>query len=334
MSSERRGAARRGRCLSRLIWLPLVAALGCTGTWPEGQTPAERRQRIEKMSPTRKAELAEAIQRLEALDPAERQRLRQLNQHIEQDPDPAGLRLAMGRYYEWLRKLPLYRRAEVLELPPAERIATIKKMLQEEEGRSLRRPRPQDAEGLLAWMKDYAARHEAEVLATLPKERREEELHSSPDHRSRLVMSILWTKWPSGKRDRTLAPSESDLADALSRLSSESRQRLESKPAGAQWRLIASWARYLVHYQDDVRHGASSPSEVSEAELVHFFEYELNPEQREYLLGLPGEEMQRQLRRMYFRIKLPRSEFRPPEPLDPIPPPPAPGGAKKPPGKR
>ena len=278
---------------------------------PAGASRAERRRWLETASPARKADLAMALERLEALDAAEQHRLRELNRQIEEDPDGQHLGEVMRRYHQWLKKLPLYRRAEVIEPPAAQRIAIIKKMQEEADQRALRQPDPQDAEGLLSWMKEYAARHEAEILATLPEDRRQEELKASPDHRRRLVMSMLWTRWHSGKGGNVRLPGEADLAEVRSRLAPATRRRLESRSPEEQWRLIGSWARYLVHYQGDLRPGAAPFPEPGEAELVHFFEYELTPEQRDYLLGLPGEDMQRRLRQMYFRIKLPRSLFQP-----------------------
>jgi len=125
------------------------------------------------------------------------------------------------------------------------------------------------------------------------------------------VMSMLWMRWQSGKRGSLPLPGQNDLAEVRSRLAPETRKRLQSKSPETQWRLIGSWARYLVHYQGDLRRAAAPFPEPGEAELVHFFQYELTPEQRDYLLGLPGDEMQRHLRRMYFRIKLPRPLFQP-----------------------
>jgi len=276
-----------------------------------GSSRARRRRWLEAASPTRKANLAVALERLEAFDPGEQQRLRELSRQIEEAPDGQDFREVMRRYYEWLKELPLYRRAEVLELPADQRVALIKKMQEEADQQALRQPDPRDAEGLLSWMKEYAARHESEVLGSLPEDRRQEELKANPEHRRRLVMSILWMRWHRGLGEDVPLPTDADLVEVRSRLVPATRRRLESKSPEQQWRLIASWARYLVHYQGDLRPGVAPFPEPGEAELVHFFEYELTPEQRDYLMGLPGKEMQRHLRRMYYRIKLPRSLFQP-----------------------
>ncbi len=289
--------------------------------------PEDRRARLAAMSPAQKADVLQASQRLEALDPAERERLRQLNRRIDEDPDGADLRQVARRYYEWLKTLPMYRRAEVVELPAEERIATVKKAVEEEEDRAVRQPDPRDTDGLLAWMKDYALRHEAEVLALLPPDRRDE-LTSNAEHRARLVLSMLWLRWPSSRKGSLPVPGDSDLADVLARVSPETRAELVRRSPRDQWKLISSWARYLAHYQGDPHGGWLTP-EASEAELLHFFEFELTPEQRDSLLALPGDEMQRQLRRLYFRIKGPRPDFGPADRPEFRPRPPTGPGRKK-----
>lgn len=300
--------------LLSLLWAAVCAA-GCGELAERAERAEGRRAQLAAASPGKKSDLLQAAARLEALDPAERERLRRLNRRIDDDPEGAALRQVAARYYDWLKGLPMYRRAEIMELPPEERIAAVKKAVQEEEERSLRRPGPEDADALLDWMRQYAQRHEAAVLATLPPER-QPELASDPEHRLRVVMSALWMRWQPGRRGALPAPDENDRAEVLARLSPRTRQKLASKPVRDQWKLIAGWARYLVHYQGDRDDGWLTP-EVSEAELIHFFEYELSAEQRDALLALPGEEMQRQLRRLYFRIKLPRPESGPLERLEP-----------------
>ncbi len=293
-----------------LVLSALLAVCGCDRFGSRADLLEQRRARLAAMSASEKSGVAWALERLEALDPAERERLRRLNRRIDAHPESEALRRTAGRYYEWLKTQPLYRRAEIGELPPAERIAVVRRLLEEEEERALRRPKAADAEGLLAWMTEFARRHEAEVLATLPPERKEE-LESDPEHRTRLVMSILWMRWRGEQRDELPQPTEKDLVRIYEVLTPATREKLRARPPQAQWELISSWARYLVHYQGDLEGGAWTMPEVSEAELMHFFEYELTPEQRDELLALPGERMQRRLRQLYFRIKVPHGGFGP-----------------------
>lgn len=276
---------------------------------------AQRRAQLASMSRWQKAHLLQAQQRLERLDPREQERLRQLNHQIEADPCSAELREVAQRYYAWLKRLPMYRRAELQEMPPHQRFQAIEKAIEEEWAHAVRRPRPQDAEGLWQWMQQYAHRHQPAVLACLSPER-QQECQSDPELCRRLVMSLLWRGDSSGQLPQ---PTQADLEELYRYLSPQTRQRLQSMHPESQWRLIASWARYLVHYQGD-RATGWIPPEVSEAELLYFFEYELSPEQIDGLLALPAEQMLQELRRLYFQVQIPRTESVPDEQLEtPLP---------------
>ncbi len=298
----------------KAFWIFLGGWIGISVYWASWagcadsartQQRVQRRAKVAAMTRVQKARLLEARTRFDALDPAEQKRLRQLNRQIDEDPQGPQLRLVAQRYYAWLKTLPLYRRAELQELPLQERVQAIQKALEEESARALRRPSPEDAKGLWSWMQQYAQRHESAVLGTLSPER-QKEWQSEPDHRRRLVMSLLWMRVPSTPTEIP-RPTTKDLQELYGYLSPQTRQRLQTLSPAEQWKLISSWARYLVHYQGDQSTGWIPP-EVSEAELLHFFEYELSPEQIDALLALPGEQMLPELRRLYFRIKIPRFE--------------------------
>ncbi|MCS7304702.1 MAG: hypothetical protein NZ602_06300 [Thermoguttaceae bacterium] len=292
------------------LQVSLAGLVGCGG-WMWADRLAERREQLLRMSRLQKAHLLQAQRRLEALDPAEQQRLRQLNRQIDHHPQAAQLRKTAQRYYAWLKTLPMYRRAELQEMPIDQRLKAIEKALQEEAIYAIRRPKLQDAEGLWQWMQQYALQHQAAVLATLPPER-QQECQSDPEHCRRLVMSLLWRPGGPG----IPSPSPTDLQQLYHYLSPQTRQRLQAMTPESQWKLIASWARYLVHYQTD-RTTGWLPPEVNEAELLYFFEYELSPEQIDALLALPAEQMLQELRRLYFRIRLPHGEDVLPESVPP-----------------
>ena len=305
---------------SRTVWLFQAGLIGLLLAWAglagcQGRLWsdrfAERRAKLASMSRLQKAHLLQAQRRLQALDPAEQRRLRQLNRQIDADTQAAELRQTAQRYYAWLKTLPMYRRVELQEMPPSQRLEAIEKALQEAADYAIRRPKPQDAEGLWQWIEQYAQRRKPEVLASLGPER-QQECRSDPEHCRRLVMSLLWRTGPSA----IVRPSQSDLQELYAFLSPQTRRRLEGMSPERQWRLIASWARYLVHYQAD-RATGWIPPEASEAELLYFFEYELSPEQIDMLLALPADQMLQELRRLYFRIKLPLGEEMMPESAGP-----------------
>ncbi len=295
------------------VWIAAAFGWACLAgcmDWGWADRLAQRRVKVASMSRLQKAHLLQAQMRLQALPPAEQERLRRLNRQIDQDPQAADLRQTAQRYYAWLKTLPMYRRAELQETPPQQRLDAIQRALEEESAQSVRRPRPQDAEALWRWMQQYAQQHEAEVLAALPPDR-QQEWQSDPEHRRRLAMSLLWMHGPSTSW-KIPRPNQNDLEELYRGLSTQTRQRLQAMPPEGQWKRIASWARYLVHYQTD-RATGWVPPEVSEAELLHFFEYELSPEQTDALLALPADQMLQELRRLYFRVKIPGWEDQTPE---------------------
>lgn len=309
--TERR--RRKGVWFFLGVWIGAALAAGCLigcVDWSWADRLAERRAKAAGMSRLQKAHLLQTQMRFQALPPAEQERLRQLNRRIDQDPQAGALRQTAQRYYAWLKTLPMYRRAELQETPPQQRLDAIQRALEEESAQAVRRPRPQDAEALWRWMQQYAQRHEAEVLAALPPDR-QHEWQSDPEHRRRLVMSLLWMHGPSASL-KIPRPSQKEMEELYRRLSPQTRQHLQAMPPEGQWKRIASWARYLVHYQVD-RATGWIPPEVSEAELLHFFEYELSPEQIDVLLALPADQMLQELRRLYFRVKIPGWEGESPE---------------------
>ena len=280
------------------LMVACVGLAGCKGGfWPDRF--AERRAKLASMSRLQKAHLLQAKIRLQALDPAEQYRLRQLNRQIDADPQAPQLRQTAQRYYAWLKTLPMYRRAELQEMPAAERLEAIEKALHEAADYAIRPPKPQDAEGLWKWLEQYAQRRKAEVLARLPPER-QQECQTDPEHCHRLVMSLLWHPGSSAARP----PDQSELKELYAYLSPQTRRRLQAMSPERQRRLIACWARYLIHYQADRATGWITPK-ANEADLLYFFEYELSPEQIDMLLALPADQMLQTLRQLYFRFKLP-----------------------------
>lgn len=298
--------------LSRALWLiPVVAGvlLGAVGRAEDPE--AERRRRIEKiqtMSPPEKKQLLRQYDRFRAFSPAEQQRLRQLHEQIQNDPDADRLRRIMQAYCRWLKSLPAYRRAELLNLEPAERIERIRQIRDEE----AKRPQLKDMEGLLRWMDRYAAEHEAEILKAIPEKFRRHLSEASPRVRKWMVERFLWMRWQMARSGKPPWLTDDDLAGLREELSDEARKRLEKEPAAAQWQTIGGWIRRGGRSFWSRRFRAGPPPKELQDQLYQLFE-ELPSEEKDRLLNqLPGEEIQRELERLYFRRFWP---MRPPGPV-------------------
>ncbi len=268
------------------------------------------RRRIEKMSPAQKERLRRLHERFLSFEPAERQRIRELHRRLHREEDASQLRRVLDGYCQWLKSLPPYRRAELLEMEPQKRIERIKEIRKEQ----AKRLKPEDMEGILRWMRQYAAKYETRILErileAIPESRRERMAKFSPAMRQRVAMwSVMW-KWGPKPRSGDFPPrTDEDLATLRSNLSQDARTRLAQKPSSEQWQIVASWARDAVrHYFSSRGSEGSSLSADLEQELDYFFEHELSDERQDYLLSLPSDEMQRALRRMYLM------QFRPPGP--------------------
>jgi hypothetical protein len=289
----------------------LASALPVTVCRAE-DSAVQRRQRVENMEPAEKKQLLRHHKRFTALPPEEQERLWDLHRGLVNHANADQLRRVMRAYYEWLGSLPVDTRTELLHLEPKQRIERIRELRAE-------RPSPSDMEGLRRWMQQYAAKpeHQDEILKAMPKEARPfvtvmmNRMNKSPEARSWLTM---WTvRMQMSRLGRPGWLTDERLADLRNHLSDDTRKRLELKPTAKQWETISSWVRPSGGRSLSSRRfrGGPPPKEFQE-QLDRFFEKELTAEEKEELLNLPADEMQRRLQWMYFRRSLP---MRPPGPI-------------------
>jgi hypothetical protein len=92
---------------------------------------------------------------------------------------------------------------------------------------------------------------------------------------------------------------ERDLIPLRGQLSPETRRRLDSKPSSEQMAMVTRWIGQLVRQQ--FKQGTNTGLFfVSEEELANYFEHGLTDEQRDQLLRLPSDDMQRELRKRFW----------------------------------
>jgi hypothetical protein len=151
---------------------------------------------------------------------------------------------------------------------------------------------------LWRWINDCATRHEKQFIEKLPEGRRKALATLSPTDLHRIVIRELGRRWQSAASNR--APplmTDDDLSRLRAELSPESRQHLESLPMGKQWRQVTVWIYYAVRQ----RHAPGLFSAAVDEQIADFFEKELSDIERDQLLSLPGDEMQRELLALYLR---------------------------------
>jgi len=329
------------------LGLPIVlaaASLYFFGAVPARaeETLSARRAGIEKMEPLEKQQLLQRYQRFNSLGSEKQDQLRLLHEQIERHPKSDQLRRVMHRYYEWLKTLTPYQQAELLQLDPKkriERIETIKKeqarqraawaALPDELGferikerlfQESKDPRYEgvehltvdDTEGLLRWIDEFMSRRKTRFLDNLSHERKQRvqrelaNVHDTPGRRD--FFALIWLRWQLENPEKLPPGIETELAGLHSKLSSATRQWLESMPEDEQWRVIAGWIRFLLALRSALWR-SGPPSSMMTEELADFFEQQVSEKDRDRLLNLPPEWMQWELWRMYLRWKMPDLAF-------------------------
>ena len=290
--TTRSWAKAAAACCLVLLSLALVGA---------EESTAQRRQRIEQLSESQKEELFRHREQFHALSPSEQQRIRQLHEQLQCEPDGEKLRETMNRYCQWLATLPPYRRAELLELKPAQRIKQIKQLRQQDQARTAgKRLSSADREALVRWMEQYATEHEARLLDMLPEGRRHQTAKLSPAMRHRVAMGLLYQRWLSGNPTVHPPTTEPEMKDLRARISPDARKVIESRAVPEQARLVANWLRQAAKQELFNRRADGALLPGFDDQLADFFEFQLNDSDRDRLMGLPGDEMQQRLREMYL----------------------------------
>lgn len=96
---------------------------------------------------------------------------------------------------------------------------------------------------------------------------------------------------------------DADRKQLLAALSPEARSRLEKLTPAEQWPVVADWARQArqtVRVRD-ARPIGNQRGRLDDDRLARFFEDGVSAEDRDRLMDLPAEEMQRQLLQLYLR---------------------------------
>ncbi|MCE5268584.1 MAG: hypothetical protein LLG00_11930 [Planctomycetaceae bacterium] len=260
-----------------------------------------RRRRVETMIVGEKDQLRRAQERFLAMQRADQQRLRRFDAELRGNPDAETLESLMHRYCDWLKTLPLYSRGELAELAPDARIKRIKRILDEQAHEGAKRLSGKDAEVLRQWMADCVSRREAAFLNTLPDAQRKRlSEFNQPATRHRILFGMMWQRGVPADTGRLPKwVTENDLAQLQSQLSPAARTRLEELATpDRQWEQIVTWTRHGPR-PSGAAHATRGPFSPDDERLAAFFE-KLEPQERDRLLSLPGEEMQRQLQRLYL----------------------------------
>lgn len=270
-----------------------LAAVSVRADSPE--SPHEARSRIDKMSAAEKTELNRKCDRFYGLNPDEQDRLKRLHSELGRRPDADRLRGVMERYAEWLKTLPSGQRSELLSLPPEERLAEIKRLMQERETSQMRHFVSRDAlsdedlEAIGQWLDRYIKNHEAELLENAPHFKEKiASLQDGPQRRLLLYFAIRMSP-----RKDLFRPSDEEIKELEEQLSAQAcKQLATAKQDGTYGTLAQTWMRAALYSK------RLAPA-VDHEQLRKFFHEELDAKQREYLESLPRQRMEFELTRLF-----------------------------------
>ena len=251
---------------------------------------AARRTRVEQMSAEDRDRLLRQRERFASLSHEEQNRLRTFHEQVDRDPQRHELRRVMHNYYRWLKTLSPSQRAEIARMLPDERLAVIRQVQERRQRRTERHLAPEDLQALADWL-------EGHLLSKLPEPRREW-LARRLEGRKGPGQWMMVSSWYS--RNRGPRPSPESIEQLATVLRPGTRERLLQADGRTRRRLLWSWNSQLS--QEASRQLHERLRQVDEEELSKVFE-RLPDWERERLLDLPPDQIQRELRLIYFQSR-------------------------------
>lgn len=279
-----------------LLPVCIVAFLtfGTAGSvWADDDRDAAK---LKTLPPDQKDELIRKKARFDSLSDEEKRKLRELHDSITKSQDAPELEKVMTRFCDWLKTLSSGQRAELLDLPPEKRIERIKEIMSQQEAARFKEYTgnlpENDRDRIYKFLEEFVSTHEDRIKDRMPREMRDRLRHVDDEARKRMLIGALQNR----RNDSDMPfPAREDFEKLLQSLSPETQKQLEQArtPEEKEERTrelvrAAIWSRMFPP--------------VSEEELRKFYT-KLPVEARERLEPLDPEQMNRELRRMYYADK-------------------------------
>jgi hypothetical protein len=265
--------------------------------------PAEH---IQALSPKQKYDLLKKQQRFKGLELDVQDDLQELNKQIKKDEHPEQLRRVMEHYYEWYKSLQTWDRPKLNELSLEKRIEFINTRLQDEQTKiTSTPPTSKDADRLWHWMEDYAEKNEKTFLRDLPAGMQDDLKNASSAKRRQALIAMMWFRPQGGGSsgpNRTVQLTNEDLTELRSKFTSQTQKLLETKSQDEQIQAIQRWASHLLRQ----KRGSPMWTLTNDEKLAVFFEKDLKDEDRDRLMNMTGDDMQRELLRLYISKNRPQ----------------------------
>lgn len=260
----------------------------------------QRRRFLAAMSPDEKEQLRTDEERFDRLPDEERWRRRRLHEELRADSDAERLETILNRYYAWLTTLPPYNRAELTEMESGKRVKWIENRLRREERRKIESLLTgDDVKKIWKWAFDYIEKYEKQITKSLPEAQRKRLEQFSPQMRRKVLFGMILHYWrDADPKQPSPFMTDDDLARLREQLSGAAHERLDKMTPDQQWKTAALWLS--MRPGGGFRGRRGEPTKADDDRLAEFFEKELSRGQRDRLLGLPPDEMRRELYHLFL----------------------------------
>ena len=261
------------------------------------------KERLTNLSVAEQEELRRKSETFESLEQSERDRMRELHVAITSSPNSDRLRSVMLKYHEWLKTLPAKDRAELLSLPPDQRLGQIKLLMEQQRQQRFRdlvrtSLSPEDVQAIFSWLDQYAQNHTDELLELVPEKMRPRiEQSNIPSVQRKMLMMAVGMR---GNEVQYPPPTDGEidrLSDSLSESAQEALAELPTREQ--QMQLVREWLRASV--------ASRLTPQVSRERLLAFYrEYRdrtTDQKRVEQLDSLPPEEFYEEVKKLYFRSR-------------------------------
>jgi hypothetical protein len=297
------------------LWLAafmVITVCGGLGVARGQQSYSEHEARLKEMTPDQKELLRRNKVQFDGLGAEEQQRLRELHLAITTDSNAKALADTVTRYNRWLATLDPTDRDKLLDMKdPAQKIARIKELMQQQEKRRFDQyfanlPE-EDRKTIYRWLGEFVAAHADEIREKLPPPVRQR-IADAPDEEVR--RREIFGSWQRFRREFNLPlPSADDYNELFKRFSAETQKTIESSAASelskepaeerTPERQLAFQQRKMEELVRTALYSRFFPQIGLEELLKYYAAMKPDDERRKLLEGKEGEELRRELQRMY-----------------------------------
>ncbi|MEM8946787.1 MAG: hypothetical protein AAGD11_16555 [Planctomycetota bacterium] len=267
---------------------------------------SNRKQWVQSLTSDQEITLRGKFNRFYELPGKKQDALRALHADLETDADHDGLLHTMYVYQQWLNELEPSEQYQLRELSPTERALQAAEEIERDASDHAFELSSEELRNLFEKVQPFVQgvinNHEREFQRTISRRTRQDRSRfESLTNRKQSTQRFIHAMRSSPESFREFIDTVSDALPA------KMRDDFWLLPPGQRQEIIFGWFRQY----HALNSGANRSGKVTEQELADFFVEVLDAEEKERLLALPRDEMQRQLRRMYL-FKMPQHGVGPP----------------------